>query len=229
MPKLTKDDFKVPALLLGLSLVPTLGGIERLASLSGDAPDDIRFLQAPLPISLHVISATVYCLLGAFQFSSGLRLRWPDLHRRAGRGLALCGLLAGATAFWMAASYAIPASLQGPLLRGVRLAVASAMVASLLMAWRSVLRRDVLRHEAFMIRAYALGQGAGTQVLVLLPWMLISGKSGSLTRDLLMTLSWAINIAIGESIIRYRAARRARGGKSELAPRSRRAAPAGAR
>jgi hypothetical protein len=129
----------------------------------------------------------------------------------------------------MTAFHPIPTSLQGPLLHAVRLAVASAMVASLLIAWRSILRGDVPRHEAFMIRAYALGQGAGTQVLVLLPWMLLSGESGGLTRDLLMTLSWAINIVVAESIIRYRAARRAPGGKSGLAPSARRAAPAGAR
>jgi hypothetical protein len=56
-----------------------------------------------------------------------------------------------------------------------------------------------------MIPAYALGQGAGTQVLVLLPWMLIAGESGGLTRDLLMTLSWAINMVVAGAIIRYRA------------------------
>lgn len=210
MRSLTKADFRIPALLLVLSLVPALGGVARLAMLSGDAPDD-RFAQAPMPILVHVISATSYCLLGAFQFSSGFRLRWPGLHRRAGRWLALCGLLAGTTGFWMTAFYPIPTSLQGPLLHGVRLAIAAAMVASLLIAWRSIMRRDVRRHEAFMIRAYALGQGAGTQVLVLLPWMLTSGESGGLTRDLLMTLSWAINIVVAEAIIRHRAARRALG------------------
>jgi len=225
MKKLTKADFRIPALLLVLSLVPTLGGIARLASLSGDAPENARFLQAPGPILLHVISATLFCLLGAFQFSSGFRLRWPGLHRRAGRWLMLCGLLTAASGFWMTAFYPIPTKLQGPLLRGVRLAVASAMMASLLIAWRSILLRDVQRHEAFMIRAYALGQGAGTQVLVLLPWMLISGESGALTRDLLMTLSWVINIVAAESIIRYRAARRT-AGRSGLASIARRAAPA---
>ncbi|HTV23876.1 MAG TPA: DUF2306 domain-containing protein [Polyangiaceae bacterium] len=203
--KLTKTDLWIPALLLVLSLVPAVGGIARLASLSGDAPDDARFSHAPVPIVIHVISATVYCLLGAFQFSSGFRLRWPALHRRAGRWLMLCGLMAGATGFWMTATYAIPASLQGPLLYGVRLAVAAAMVASLLIGWRSILRRDYSRHEAFMLRAYALGQGAGTQVLVLLPWMLVSGESGGFVRDVLMTLSWAINLAIAEAVVRCRA------------------------
>lgn len=226
MPKLTKADLGIPALLLALSLVPALGGVARLASLSGSAPEDARFLQAPVPIVLHVISATLYCLLGAFQFSSGFRLRWPGLHRRAGRWLAPCGLVAGATGFWMTASYPIPTQLQGPLLHGVRLVVSSAMVASLLVAWRSILRRDVPRHEAFMIRAYALGQGAGTQVLVLLPWMLLSGESGGLTRDVLMTLSWAINAVVAEAILRYRAARRTPGTRSGLGSAPRRAAPA---
>jgi hypothetical protein len=128
----------------------------------------------------------------------------------------------------MAAFYPIPTSLQGPLLRRVRLAVGSAMVASLLIGWRSILRRDVPRHEAFMIRAYALGQGAGTQVLVLMPWMLISGESGGPTRDLLMSASWAINIVVAEAIIRYRAASGAAGRGSALAPAARRAAPASA-
>jgi hypothetical protein len=78
------------------------------------------------------------------------------------------------------------------------------MVASILIAWSSILRREVAGHEAFMIRAYALGQGAGTQVLVLMPWMLISGESGGLTRDLLMTLAWGINVVVAEWIIRSR-------------------------
>lgn len=214
MRELTKRDLAIPAALLALSLVPTLGGAARLASLSSGAatPDDARFLDAPAPVVLHVLSATVFCLLGAFQFSSGVRQRWPGGHRRAGKLLVLCGLLAGITGLWMTALYPIPKSLQGPLLYGVRLTVASAMLASLLVAWRVILRRDVARHEAFMIRAYALGQGAGTQVLVLLPWMLLSGESGGLTRDLLMTLSWLINIAVAESILRARAGRRARPG-----------------
>ena len=103
---------------------------------------------------------------------------------------------------WMTAVYAIPAGMQGPLLYCVRLAAGLAMIAAILIAWSSILRRDVARHEAFMIRAYALGQGAGTQVFVLGPWMLITGEQTGLTRDLLMTLAWAINLAVAERIVR---------------------------
>jgi len=202
---LTKRDFKVPALLIALSVVPILGGAIRFMSLSANtlvAPDDARFVHAPAPIVLHIVSATLFCVLGALQLAPAFRLRWPGLHRRAGKLVVSCGLLAGATGLWMTAFYAIPASMQGPLLYVVRLAVGFAMIASILIAWSSILRRDVARHEAFMIRAYALGQGAGTQVLVLGPWMIVSGESGGLTRDILMTLAWAINIVVAELLIR---------------------------
>jgi len=205
---LTKRDFKVPALLIALSVVPILGGVIRFMSLSAtglDTPDDARFVDAPAPIVLHIVSATLFCLLGAFQLAPGFRLRWPGLHRRAGRLVVWCGLLAGATGLWMTAFYAIPVGMQAPLLYFIRLGVGSSMIASILLAWSSILRRDVVRHEAFMIRAYALGQGAGTQVLVLAPWMMISGESGGLTRDVLMTLAWAINIVVAELLIRSRA------------------------
>jgi hypothetical protein len=208
--QITLKDWKLPALLLALSLVPTLGGIARLSSMSVDSPitsETARFVAAPVPIIIHVVSATLYSLLGAFQFSKVFRLRWPGFHRRAGRVLAVAGLLAGLTGVWMTAMYPIPATLQGPILWGVRLVVGLAMVASIIIAWSSILHRDVARHEAFMIRAYAIAQGAGTQVLVLGPWMLLTGQGDGLVRDLLMALSWAINIGVAELIVRGRTQR----------------------
>jgi hypothetical protein len=205
--KLTLADFKVPALLVLLSLIPSLGGIARMMSVARDTTvtlDNARFLHAPTPIIFHVICATLYCLLGAFQFTPAFRTRWPGVHRRAGRVLAVCGLLTGITGVWMTAFYAIPVGMQGPLLYWVRLIVGSAMTASIVIAWRSILQRKVPRHEAFMIRAYALGQGAGTQVVTLLPWILITREETGLTRDLLMTLAWAINAVAAEAIIRRR-------------------------
>ena len=205
---LKKAAFRVPAMLFVLSLVPILGGVARLKNLSSGAAvtaENARFSAAPVPIVIHVITATLFCVLGAFQFSAGFRFRWPSWHRRAGRFLVLCGVLAGITGLWMTALYRIPTNLQGPMLYWVRLVVASAMVASIVIAVLRILRRDVASHEAFMIRAYALGQGAGTQVLILGPWMLFSGETGGLTRDLLMTLAWTINLIVAEWIIKRRA------------------------
>ena len=52
-----------------------------------------------------------------------------------------------------------------------------------------------------MIRAYAIGQGAGTQALILLPITLISGAPLGLRRDVLMIAAWIINLAVAEWII----------------------------
>lgn len=208
MSKLTRADFKVPALLVALSLVPILGGVARLKSLSDGAPvgaDDARFFAAPLPVVIHVVAATFYALLGAFQFSTGIRLRWRAWHRRGGVLLLGCALLTGATGIWMTTAYSIPQSLQGPLLYGVRLVVGVAMLTSIVKGWASIVRRDLAQHEAWMIRAYALAQGAGTQALIFLPLMLIvSGPVLGLTRDVLLSAAWVINIVVAEWIIRRR-------------------------
>ena len=179
----------------------------RLVSVASDrvtTVDNARFLASPTPIVLHVLCTSLYGWLGAFQFSRGIRLRWPRWHRRAGRILAACGLMTGLSGLWMTAFYAIPTPHQGPLLVGVRLVVGAAMVLSVVLGVTSILRRDLVRHEAFMIRAYALGMGSGTQALVLGPWMLITGESEGLTRDLLMTLAWGINVVVAEWLIARR-------------------------
>lgn len=201
---LTRRDLLVPALLLLLNLVPSVGGLARLVSVASDrvtTVDNARFLASPTPIVLHVLCASLYGWIGAFQFSRELRLRWPRWHRRAGRILAACGLMTGLSGLWMTAFYAIPTPHQGPLLMGVRLGVGAAMVLSVVLGVTSILRRDLVRHEAFMIRAYALAMGAGTQALVLGPWTLITGEAEGLTRDLLMTVAWGINVVVAERVI----------------------------
>lgn len=208
MIRLTKGDFKVPALLLALSVVPILGGAARLKSVADGAAvgaDDARFFAAPIPVVIHVVAATVYALLGAFQFSTGIRLRWRAWHRRAGVLLLGCALLTGTTGIYMTVAYAIPANLQGSLLYGVRLVVGVAMLTAIVKGWVSIVRRDLAQHEAWMIRAYALAQGAGTQAVIFLPSTLIWGPILGPARDVLLSLAWLANVIVAELLIRRRA------------------------
>ena len=125
-------------------------------------PDTARFAGAPIPVALHIVSAAPYCLLGAFQFSAGFRRRWPAWHRGAGRVVAGLGIVSALSGVWMAARYEEShAAMQGPLLLGVRVIVGLAMAAAIVLAVVAVLRRDFLVHELWMVRAYAMGQGAG--------------------------------------------------------------------
>ncbi len=199
-----KPEWLIPAGLIALSFIPVASGTVRLVQLGSGAeitPDNARFFAAPVPVVLHIISATIYCVLGAFQFSSGFRRRKPNWHRAAGRILVPCGLVAALSGLWLTQFYP-PVDSDGPILYAIRLLVGSAMVLFICIGFDAIRRRDIPRHRAWMMRGYALGLGAGTQALTHLPWFLFPGIQGELTRALLMGAGWAINLAVAEWIIR---------------------------
>ncbi|MFO1271898.1 MAG: DUF2306 domain-containing protein [Rubrivivax sp.] len=153
-------------------------------------------------MTLHILAAALFSILGAFQLDPRWRassLRW---HRQAGAVALVSGLVVAATGGYMTVVYAIPESLQGPFLRLTRLAVSGGMLVSLLLALRAIVQRRFDAHGAWMLRAYALGMGAGTQVLVFLPAeLLLAGPVQGLPRDLLMALAWGVNLAVAELLI----------------------------
>jgi len=55
-----------------------------------------------------------------------------------------------------------------------------------------------------MMRGYALGLGAGMQVLPSMAGELFAGPPSELSRALLMGATWLINLAVAESAIRKR-------------------------
>ena len=193
-----------------LSFVPVIAGAVRLSGLAGGAnggvvtPENARFMANPAPVILHILCASLFCVLGALQFDSALRQRFPRLHRVAGRVAAPCGIVAALTGLWMTAAYAIPVELQGPLLYTVRMVAGLAMALAISVSIRAVLQRRIAQHRAWMVRAYALGQGAGTQVLILLPVTLIASAPTFIFRDVLMAAAWGLNVVFAEWVIRRR-------------------------
>src|SRR4051794_38147657 len=186
---------KLVAALLVLSIFPLAAGAFRLTQLAGGAeitPANARFFASPLPVVLHILSASVYAILGAFQFAPGFRRRMPGWHRLAGRLLVICGLLVGMSGLWMTLFYPSPDG-DGELLYAFRLLFGSAMVLSILLGFAAIRRRDVIRHNAWMMRGYAIGLGAGTQMLTLLAGELMVGPPSELSRALLMGAGWVIN------------------------------------
>ncbi|WP_418316161.1 DUF2306 domain-containing protein [Piscinibacter sakaiensis] len=196
--------FGFPQLLLVLSVVPILGGVARLHALAG-AGDPLafdRFALDPWPVVLHIVSASIYCILGAFQFDERLRQTQPARHRNAGRVAVAFGFVAALSGLWMTLVYAIPPAMQGELLFLVRMLVGGAMAGFLLLGIRAILNGDLRRHRAWMVRAYALAQGAGTQVVLLLPPALLLGSEVTgRPRDLLMVAAWLINVTLAELYI----------------------------
>lgn len=204
MTTATRIDWKIPLALLVISAIPIAAGIARLVGLASNTEfngDSARFFAAPVPVILHIISASIFSVLGALQFSTGLRHRSSQFHKVSGRIVVPSGVIAALSGLWMTTMYPIPPELQGGLLYGVRLLVSAAMVISIILSVIAVMRRDIAKHRAWMIRAYALGQGAGMQVVIFLPWMLLIGTASVLQRDVLMSLAWLVNLSIAEWII----------------------------
>ena len=198
-----------PVGLIALSLIPVLAGAFRLNELMGSpeiTANNARFVASPIPVTVHIVSVTVYSLLGALQFVPSLRRGRPSWHRIAGRILVPAGVLVALSGLWMNFFYPRPAG-DGESLVIVRLIVGSAMLASILLAVLALRRRDFASHGAWMTRGYAIALGAGTQVFTILPWVLIFGPIGAadeLPRTVLMTAAWVINLAVAEYVIRRR-------------------------
>ncbi|MFE5836732.1 DUF2306 domain-containing protein [Arthrobacter sp. NPDC056493] len=202
----------VPAGLIFLTLIPVLAGAARLTELTGGAaitPRNERFFASPIPVVTHIVSVTVYSLLGAFQFSPSLHRGRRSWHRAAGRILMPAGFLVALSGLWMALFYKLPPS-DGLLLLILRLVFGSAMLVSLVLGVLAITRRDFARHGAWMTRAYAIGVAAGTQGIILIIPELLTGPPDVTTRAVLMGAAWMINLAVAEYVIRRRSRSRSR-------------------
>ena len=200
----------LPLWLILLMAIPVLAGLARIYSLvTGTAisPDDVRFFAAPVPVALHVVAACIYAVLGALQLTPSFRRRFPTWHRRAGRVLIIAGLTVALSGLWMTLLYPLEA-IQGPLLFWTRLVLGSAMAGWLVQGYVAARGRDIATHSAAMIRAYAVGLGAGTQALTQLPYFLILGRPEQPVIDAMMLGAWMLNLLLAEWVIRGMRARR---------------------
>jgi uncharacterized membrane protein len=206
----TRSGRWVPAALVALSLVPVLGGTARLVELSGGAeliPTDPRFAASPVPLVVHIVAAIGFAVLGAFQFSAAIRRRRRGWHRRAGRLLVVLGLAVAFSGLWMTLFYARKEG-TGDLLYLFRLLASSGMGISIILGFTAIRNRDIVRHRAWMTRAYALALGAGTQAFTVGFGEAVFG-AGEIRTDLMMGAGWGINLAVAEWFIRRPSARRA--------------------
>jgi len=202
------SSWRVPTALLALSAIPVVAGTLRLLEIAGGPqllPANPRIDAVPAPVVVHIVAAAVFAILGVFQFSARLRRRRPSWHRRSGRVLVGAGLAVAGSGLWMTLFYT--GAPGGQLLWAVRLLVGSAMAAFIVLGFTAIRRRDLAAHRAWMIRAYALAVGAGTQAFTQGVGEALFG-TGELSTALSMSAGWVINVAVAEWVIRRPRARR---------------------
>ncbi len=199
-----KQNWLIPTLLIFAMLVPIAGGTIRVLDLlNGNkiTEDNAIFFTAPFVVILHILCSSIYGVLGSFQFSKSFRTKHIQWHKFSGRVLVLLGIITSLTGIYMTISFP-KVSTDGPTLYYVRLLVGVIMTISILFALKSILEKKFKSHGEWMLRAYAIGLGASTQVLTHLPWFILADSVPSgLVRDLLMALGWILNLILAEWLI----------------------------
>ena len=146
---------------------PLAAGTLRLVQLAGGPalmPADHRFVGFPVPLVVHILGAAVYALVGRLpvRYRGSDAATGPGTAAPAGSWRSPVCVVAG-SALWMTLFYE-PQPGTGDLLYVLRLVFGSAMAGCLVLGFTAIRRRDIAAHRAWMIRAYAIGLGAGTQV-----------------------------------------------------------------
>ena len=143
-----RKGWRVPVALVVLSLIPVISGSLRLLEVAGGPqlmPSNPRIAASPAPLVVHVLGATLYALLGAFQFSARLRRRHLNWHRKSGRILIVAGLAVAGSGLWMTLFYT--GAPGGDLLWVIRLLVGSTMAAAIVLGFAAIRRRDIPAHR----------------------------------------------------------------------------------
>lgn len=202
-----RRDWWIATSLLALTFVPVAAGAARLVDLSsGRTSENARFFDLPVPVVVHILSATTYCVLGAFQLMPSLRRRRPRWHRWSGRVLVPAGLAAAVSGLVMAVSDDLPVH-DNAALMWLRLFFGTLMAAGLVLGLTAIRGRDVRAHQRWMARSYAVAQGAGTQALVLGPMVLLVDQPGGALKATGMGFAWVLNLVVAEWLVRRSQAR----------------------
>ena len=188
--------------LLFLSAIPVGMAAVRLYQIPmGQLPlDAIKFDIVPWSLFAHALGGVLFGVLGPLQFAGVLKRRFATFHRVTGRIFVAVGLLLALSSLRLL--WQFPDASTWVLLLA-RLAAGAGLAAALLIAVAAIRRRDVPTHKAWMIRAYAIGMGSATISFIMFPIFIITGEPPvGMVSDLIFVASWAINIAIGEWVIR---------------------------
>ncbi len=202
---LTTREWTILISIIVYSFIPAFGGMVRILELAGGLalmPENPRALANPLPIISHIMGSIVFCVAGVIQFLPSIRLHCPSTHRAMGCILVIAGFVSAASGLWMTWFFSFPDVLQGSLLFSARIILGFLMIGFIGWAVAAIRARNFYKHGALMLRAYAIGQGASTQALFGIGWIVIWGtEPAGLQRDVFMVLCWLINMLAAEILI----------------------------
>lgn len=175
-----------------------VGGYALAMSLMPELRQDFvanMFRDHTLSAWAHLMGGGIALITGAFQFSKKLRSSKPAVHRWMGRLYVLCCLASGLSALHMALT--TPGGLAAQF--GFAL-LAIAWLMSTAMAVIRIRQRNVLLHQQWMVRSYALTLAA-VSLRIYLPLALGNGMPFESVYPAIAWLCWVPNLVIAEWFI----------------------------
>lgn len=148
-------------------------------------------------IYTHIFASIVALVLGPFQFSRALRQKYTVVHRWSGRIYLLAGVLVGGAAGLYMAQFAYG----GVVSRAGFTLLALGWLATGVMAYLAIRRRDVLNHRRWMIRNYALTFAAVT-LRIYLGLFFAAGVKFEDFYPLVAWLCWVPNLLLAEWLLK---------------------------
>jgi uncharacterized membrane protein len=192
------------ALFLGLfTAIPVLNALVEVVQIpTGSYPaDSARLAIAPIAWFAHVLAGAAFGITGPLQFVRALRQRFGALHRITGRVFVLSGAILGLSGLSLLAQVT---SVRTPLADTARGLFGLALLVALALAMAAIRNRDIQRHRAWMIRAYAIGMGLAAVGLVFFPIYIVTGQAPmGIASDILFVASWVLTIVAGELVVRH--------------------------
>ncbi|MFT5693165.1 MAG: putative membrane protein [Oceanicoccus sp.] len=156
----------------------------------------IRFSSTPLSAWGHIIGGGLCLSIGALQFQSGIRKKYPQFHRLMGKIYLVCVLIGGIAGLLLAFS-----ANGGPVAKLGFGMLAVLWLYSAAMAYVSIKKGAVEQHQEWMIRNFSLTFGA-VMLRIHLPLLQAGfGLSFEEAYPVVAWLAWVPNLIVVEWLL----------------------------
>lgn len=190
--------FFVVSLILLLIVFAAIRSFESYTGIAQQNLFELRYLEHPIVTALHMLSGILFISLAPLQFVKRFRIKRLGLHRQLGRVLVCCALASG--------TYGLISTIVLPAFGGLPSEAAAwffgpLFLFAILRAFWCARNKKITQHRQWMIRAFALGLGVGTQRIILIILMISTGYSFEESFGPALWLGFGLNLLIAESWI----------------------------
>lgn len=198
-------------LLLAIPGIPAIFIVANvlIGLVSNGLPSEVvnsLYLSQPWAVIVHGLSGVIFFLTVPCQFSPALRVKYMKLHKYSGYFVFVSGYVMAVSGVWM--HHVLAPNDLGPRYIGLVL-MAIAMCISFTMALKKIIQRNIIAHQAWVIRALAITLGAITSLFVEATFILTLGQIDGLTslinsllHDYGRIVAIVMNLVIAERVIK---------------------------